>query len=242
MTKNELMMNRPIQRFKANYKMKKIEYKDSGKAASEKNQVAQFCRILTENLRALRKFNKVTHLIDEANVFEVTTAKCGSGSRGKLLCIVSTATPFGGINATDEKVDEILYVLTTRDMAERRGKYPRFGNISPLRSIEPPIIDGRVCRGSDFVIKKDEALPTDALLDWIETNSLYSVENEAQEKVYNLSTAIARNFQELAMVYAKEGKVLDRNIFMRQLFMTGDLLDYRMDEKNLFVSILPLFK
>ena len=156
--------------------------------------------------------------------------------------IVSTATPFGGINATDEKVDEILYVLTTRNMAERRGKYPRFGNIAPMRSIEPPVIDGRTCRRSDVAIKKDEALPTDALLDWIESNSLYSVENETQEKVYNLSTAIARNFQELAMVYAKEGKVLDRNIFMCQLFMTGDLLDYRMDEKNLFVSILPLFK
>jgi hypothetical protein len=236
------MMNRLIQTFKANYKMKKIEFKDVSRATDEKNQVAQFCRILTENLRALRKFNKVTHLIDEANLFEVTTAERDSGSRGKLLRIVSTATPFGGINATDEKVDEILYVLTTTNMTERRGKYPRFGNIAPLRSIEPPIIDGRTCRGSDFVIKKDEALPTDALLDWIETNSLYSVENEAQEKVYNLSTAIARNFQELAMVYAKEGKVLDRNLFMRQLFMMGDVQDYRMDEKNLFVSILPLFK
>ena len=115
------VMNRLKQTFKANYKMKKIEYKDSGKTASEKNQVAQFCRILTENLRALRKFNKVTHLIDEANVFEVTTAERDSGSRGKLLCIVSTATPFGGINATDEKVEEILYVLTTTNMTERRG-------------------------------------------------------------------------------------------------------------------------
>lgn len=222
--------------------MKKIEFKDVSRATDEKNQVAQFCRILTENLRALRKFNKVTHLIDESNVFEVSTAERDSGSRGKLLRIVGTATPFGGINATDEKVEEILYVLTTTNMTERRGKYPRFGNIAPLRSIEPPVIDGRICRGSDFVIKKDEALPTDALLDWIETNSLYSVENEAQEKVYTLATAIARNFQELAMVYAKEGRVLDRNLFMRQLFMMGGVQDYRLDEKNLFVSILPLFQ
>lgn len=223
--------------------MKKIEYKDSGKAASEKNQVAQFCRILNENLRALRKFNKVTHLIDETNVFEVTTAERDSGSRGKLLRIVSTATPFGGINATDEKVEEILYVLTTTNMTERRGKYPRFGNIAPLRSIEPPIIDGRTCRGSDFVIKKDEALPTDALLDWIDKSNCYSVENETQEKVYTLSSAIARNFQELAAVYAKEGKILNRDIFMRQLFMSSlEVQDYRMDERELFVSILPLFK
>lgn len=236
------MMNRLIQTFKANYKMKKIEYKDSGKAASEKNQVAQFCRILTENLRALRKFNKVTHLIDEANVFEITTAEWDSRSRGKLLRIVSTATPFGDINATDEKVEEILYVLTTRNMAERRGKYPRFGNIAPLRSIEPPIIDGRTCRGSDFDIQKDQVLPTDALLDWIDKSNCYSVENEVQEKVYTLATAIARNFQELATVYAKEGKVLDRNLFMRQLFIMGEVQDYRLDEKELFVSILPLFK
>lgn len=236
------MMNRLIQTFKANYKMKKIEYKDSGKAASEKNQVAQFCRILTENLRALRKFNKVTHLIDEANVFEITTAEWDSRSRGKLLRIVSTATPFGDINATDEKVEEILYVLTTTNMTERRGKYPRFGNIAPLRSIEPPIIDGRTCRGSDFDIQKDQVLPTDALLDWIDKSNCYSVENEVQEKVYTLATAIARNFQELATVYAKEGKVLDRNLFMRQLFIMGEVQDYRLDEKELFVSILPLFK
>lgn len=236
------MMNRLIQTFKANYKMKKIEYKDSGKAASEKNQVAQFCRILTENLRALREFNKVTHLIDEANVFEITTAEWDSRSRGKLLRIVSTATPFGDINATDEKVEEILYVLTTTNMTERRGKYPRFGNIAPLRSIEPPIIDGRTCRGSDFDIQKDQVLPTDALLDWIDKSNCYSVENEVQEKVYTLATAIARNFQELATVYAKEGKVLDRNLFMRQLFIMGEVQDYRLDEKELFVSILPLFK
>lgn len=236
------MMNRLIQTFKANYKMKKIEYKDSGKAASEKNQVAQFCRILTENLRALRKFNKVTHLIDEANVFEITTAERDSGSREKLLHIVSTATPFGGINATDEKVDEILYVLTTTDMPERRSLYPRFGNITPLKSVAPPSVDGRTLRGENFTIQKDQVLPKDALLDWIDKSNCYSVENEAQEKVYNLSTAIARNFQELATVYAKEGKVLDRNLFMRQLFMMGDVQDYRMDEKNLFVSILPLFQ
>ncbi len=237
-------MNILKQTFKGNYKMKKVEYKDVEKAAAERNEITQFCRILTENLHSLRKFNKVTHLIDETNVFEVSIAEKYPGARRELSRIISAATPFGGISATDEKVDEILFVLTTSDLTERRSRYPRFGNIAPLKSLTPPTMNGRILRGDDFTIKKDQVIiATDALMNWIENATLYRVENETQEMVYNLSTAIARNFQELAAIYAKKGMTLNREMFMRQLFyLSNDVDEFRLDENNLFVSILPLFK
>lgn len=236
-------MNILKQTLKGNYKMKKIEYKDVEKAAAERNEITQFCRILTENLHSLRKFNKVTHLIDEANVFEVSIAEKYPGARRELSRIVSAATPFGGISATDEKVDEILFVLTTSDLNERRNRYPRFGNIAPLKPIAPPTMNGRTLSREDFTIKKDQVIATDALMNWIENATLYRVENETQEMVYNLSTAIARNFQELAAIYSKHGMTLNREMFMRQLFyLSNDVDEFRLDENNLFLSILSLFK
>ena len=223
--------------------MKKIEYNDAEKATSEKNQVLRFSEILTANLNSLKKFNKVTRLIDETNVFEVTVAERDPEARNELLRIVGDAVPFGGLTAARERVDEILDILTTTDMKRRRSQYPRFGNIAPLKSVAPPIIDGKKLRGSDFVIRNDKVVATNDILTGIENANLYRVENDVQEKVYTLSTAIARNFQELAAVYAKHGKVLNREVFMGQLFcLSGDVADYRQDEKNIFVSILPLFK
>lgn len=164
-------------------------------------------------------------------------------ARRELLRVVSDAVPFGGIKDALEKVDEIIDVLTATDMVRRRSQYPQFGGLEPLISVIPPTIDGRKLRRSDFMIKNDKVIATNEVLTMIERSNLYCVENEVQEKVYTLTKTIAQNFQDLATIYAKHGKVLNRDVFMRQLFvLSGDLDDYRVDEKSLFVSILPLFK
>ena len=237
------MVNYIKQTFKGIYKMKKnIEFKDINKAADECNELAQFCGVLSANLQNLRKFNRITPLIDETHLFEVSTAERDPESKRELLRNVAGATPFGALKE-EESLKEVLRVLTAYDLKERRSLYPQFGEIAPLRSVTAPVAAGRKLRGADFNIKGDVVVATDQVLSEIERASLYRVENETQEKVYNLATGIANNFQELAAIYAKNGMVLNRDVLMRQLFvLSGDTANYRLDERELFCELLPLFK